>query len=99
MRIDRQLIGRAGRQGDPGSGQFFCPRGRAARSADAERHEKLIALGRAGGNRDWNQFRRLFVIAQKKTEAQHYRQRFDLMHYERQRKELLGDLGADPFVD
>ena len=60
-RIDRQLIGRAGRQGDPGSGQFM-PRWRTSCSkASAPRAQReLDELGRAGGNRDWNQYAPLF---------------------------------------
>jgi preprotein translocase subunit SecA len=100
IRIDRQLLGRAGRQGDPGSGQLFLSmQDKILEALGPERFERLKELGKAGGNRDWNQFRRLFVISQKRTERKHYRQRLDLMHYERQRKELLTDLGADPFVD
>ena len=100
IRIDRQLLGRAGRQGDPGSGQLFLSlEDKLLEALSTDRHHKLIALGRAGANRNWNEFRKLFVIAQKRTERKHYRQRLDLMHYERQRKDLLGDLGADPFVD
>jgi preprotein translocase subunit SecA len=100
IRIDRQLLGRAGRQGDPGSGQLFLSlEDKLLEALTPERHQRLIAIGHKGGNRDWRIFRKLFVIAQKKTERKHYRQRLDLMHYERQRKELLGDLGADPFVD
>jgi preprotein translocase subunit SecA len=100
VRVDRQLLGRAGRQGDPGSGQMYLSmEDKILEALGHERHQRLVQLGRAGGNRDWNQFRKLFVLAQRKTERKHYRQRLDLMHYERQRKELLGDLGADPFVD
>jgi preprotein translocase subunit SecA len=100
VRVDRQLLGRAGRQGDPGSGQMYLSlEDKILEALSPERYFKLMEIGRAGGNRDWNQFRKLFVIAQKRTERKHYRQRLDLMHYERQRKELLGDLGADPFVD
>jgi preprotein translocase subunit SecA len=100
IRVDRQLLGRAGRQGDPGSGQMYLSlEDKLLEALSHERYFRLMELGRSGGNRDWNLFRRLFVIAQKKTERKHYRQRLDLMHYERQRKELLGDLGADPFVD
>jgi preprotein translocase subunit SecA len=100
IRIDRQLLGRAGRQGDPGSGQMFLSmEDKILEALGPERFHRLRDMGRAGGAGDWNTFRKLFVIAQKKTERKHYRQRLDLMHYERQRKELLGDLGADPFVD
>jgi preprotein translocase subunit SecA len=100
IRVDRQLLGRAGRQGDPGSGQLYLSlEDKLLEALGHERFARLKELGRANGNRDWNIFRRLFVVGQKKTERKHYRQRLDLMHYERQRKELLGDLGADPFVD
>src|SRR5262245_19636313 len=100
IRIDRQLLGRAGRQGDPGSGQLFLSmEDKILEAIGPERFHRLRDIGRVGGNRAWNTFRKLFVVAQKKTERKHYRQRLDLMHYERQRKDLLGDLGADPFVD
>jgi len=99
-RIDRQLAGRAGRQGDPGSCQFFLsledelleglgPRGEAA----------LRELGRRGGRRDWARYRRHFLRAQGRLERRHYRQRVDLMVAEKQRREILKDLGADPYVD
>ena len=100
IRVDRQMLGRAGRQGDPGSGQFYLSlEDKLLEVLGVEFHQRLIELGKAGGSRDWNQYRPLFVKAQRKTEKKHYRQRLDLMHYERQRRELLGDLGADPFVD
>ena len=70
IRIDRQLLGRAGRQGDPGSGQLFLSlEDKLLEALSPDRHHKLIALGRAGANRNWNEFRRLFVIAQKRTDA------------------------------
>ncbi len=99
-RIDRQLIGRAARQGDPGSCQFFL-------SLDDEileglgqsRQEYLKKLGQAGGSRDWDAFAPEFIAAQRAIEKRHYRQRLDLMNYERQRQEILKDIGADPYVD
>ena len=99
-RIDRQLLGRAGRQGDPGSGQFFVSLEDQILEVFGPRRQAMYEeLGRKGGNRDWNQFRKLFVIAQRKIERKHYRQRLDLMHYDRQRREILDEIGADPFVD
>ncbi len=99
-RIDRQLIGRAGRQGDPGSSQFYLSLedellenlGEAAR-------EKWEEFGRRGGNRDWNSYLRLFRKAQRKVDRRHYRNRVDLMVHEKQRQEILKDIGADPYVD
>lgn len=100
IRIDRQMLGRAGRQGDPGSGQFYLSlEDKLLEALGTQFHEQLIKEGRSGVNKNWNQYRKLFVKAQMITEKKHYRQRLDLMHYERQRRELLGDLGADPFVD
>jgi preprotein translocase subunit SecA len=99
-RIDRQLAGRSGRQGDPGSCQFFL-------ALDDELLEGLGPvreayyrdLGRRGGNTDWQQYQRLFLRAQRRVERRHRRQRVDLMLYEKQRQEILKDLGADPYVD
>jgi preprotein translocase subunit SecA len=44
-------------------------------------------------------YRRLFKTAQRRVEKKHRKQRFDLMHYDKQRQEMLQDLGADPYVD
>jgi preprotein translocase subunit SecA len=99
-RIDRQLIGRAARQGDPGTGQFHLSlEDELLEALGHARRDKLVALGRRGGSLDWDRFAPLFIKAQKKTERKHYRQRLDLMFHERQRKETLEDLGADPYVD
>jgi preprotein translocase subunit SecA len=100
LRIDRQLLGRAGRQGDPGSGQFFLSlEDRILEALGVEAWEKLKKCGRAGAESDWDRFRPLFVKAQKRTERKHLRQRLDMMFYHRNRWEQLGDIGADPFVD
>ncbi|MCS6865294.1 MAG: preprotein translocase subunit SecA [Gemmataceae bacterium] len=99
-RIDRQLIGRAGRQGDPGSAQFLLSlEDQLLEGLGAAKRRELMALGQAGGQRDWNAFAPLFRLAQRRVEARHKRQRFDLMHYDKQRQEMLQDLGADPYVD
>jgi len=99
-RIDRQLAGRAGRQGDPGSCQFYL-------SLDDElleglgpaRQHKLLELGQHGGNIAWQKFLSLFMRAQRRVERRHRKQRVDLMLYEKQRQEILKDLSADPYVD
>ena len=39
------------------------------------------------------------VRAQRRMERQHYRRRFDLRMYEKQRQEILKDRNADPYVD
>ena len=99
-RIDRQLAGRAGRQGDPGTAQFFVSlEDQLLEGLGVRRQRKLEALGQSGANRPWGMFRRLFRKAQRRTEAKHYKQRLDLMNYDKQRQEMLQDLGADPYVD
>jgi preprotein translocase subunit SecA len=99
-RIDRQLAGRAGRQGDPGSAQFFVSlEDQLLEGLGPKRQRALAELGRSGVSRPWAVYRRLFVKAQRKVEKKHYRQRLDLMNYDKQRQEMLQDLGADPYVD
>jgi preprotein translocase subunit SecA len=99
-RIDRQLIGRAGRQGDPGTGEFYLSlEDELLEALGPRREHRLREIGRRGGDRDWDRFQPLFLKAQRKTEKKHYRQRLDLMFHEKMRKETLEDLGADPYVD
>jgi preprotein translocase subunit SecA len=99
-RIDRQLIGRSGRQGDPGTSQFFLSlEDELLEALGVGRQEALKQRGRRGGDADWDAYLPLFYLAQRKVEARHYRSRVDLMVYEKQRQEILKDLGADPYVD
>ena len=101
-RIDRRsTAGRAGRQGDPGSSQFLiCLEDELLEGLGFERGERLREKGRAaasGGN--WSNWVALFNKAQRKMERRNRKQRVDLMVYEKQRQEVLKDLGADPYVD
>ncbi|MBX3398722.1 MAG: preprotein translocase subunit SecA [Gemmataceae bacterium] len=99
-RIDRQLAGRAGRQGDPGTAQFFISLDDGILEGLGHQKQKALeALGRSGAVRPWGMFRGLFRKAQKRIEKKHYKQRLDLMHYDKNRQEMLQDLGADPYVD
>jgi preprotein translocase subunit SecA len=99
-RIDRQLAGRAARQGDPGSAQFFLALDDELLEALGPwRQESLRQRGLRGGDVNWEDYRGTFQRAQRKMERRHYRQRFDLLMYEKQRQEILKDLGADPYVD
>jgi preprotein translocase subunit SecA len=99
-RIDRQLAGRSGRQGDPGSCQFFLALDdELLEGLGPRREESLRQRGLRGGNIDWQSYAPLFRRAQRRVERRHRRQRVDLMLYEKQRQEVLKDLGADPYVD
>jgi preprotein translocase subunit SecA len=99
-RVDRQLVGRAGRQGDPGSAQFVVSlEDHLLEGLGTRRREELREFGRRGGDRNWNAYATLFRIAQRRVEKRHYRQRLDLKNYDKQRQEMLKDIGADPYVD
>jgi preprotein translocase subunit SecA len=99
-RIDRQLIGRAARQGDPGSCQFFLSlEDEILEGVGQGRQDYLKKVGQADGERNWDDYVSEFLNAQYYVEKRHYRQRLDLMMYERNRQEIMKDLGADPYVD
>ncbi len=100
LRIDRQLAGRAGRQGDPGSAAFFLSlEDELLEALGPAKQERLKEKGRRGGDVDWNSYQPQFEKAQRRVERRHYRSRVDLMVHEKQRQEILKDLGADPYVD
>jgi preprotein translocase subunit SecA len=100
LRIDRQLAGRAGRQGDPGSAGFYLSlEDELLEALGTKRQERLKERGRRVGDADWNGYQLLFEKAQRRVERRHYRSRVDLMVHEKQRQEILKDLGADPYVD
>jgi preprotein translocase subunit SecA len=103
IRIDRQLAGRAGRQGDPGSCQFFLSlEDELLEGLGPRRQQGLKALGQKYATEvevPWDGYLPLFRRAQKRVERRHFRQRVDLVTYEKNRQEILKDLGADPYVD
>ena len=99
-RIDRQLAGRAGRQGDPGSCQFFLALDdELLEGLGPKRHQKFRNLGQNGRSKNWQRWLPHFRRAQSRIERRHRRERVDLMVYEKHRQEILKDLGADPYVD
>lgn len=97
-RIDRQLIGRCGRQGDPGTFQIFMSledeilhNAYGAKAADRFR--------RSGNSQSLTHFSRIFKRAQSRIESQHFRSRKSLMERERQRQLAQREMGQDPYVD
>jgi len=104
VRIDRQLAGRAGRQGDPGSAQFLLSmEDELLEAAGPGRKKRLEEKGRRAGVQDgggmWQRYLGLFRSCQTAVEARHLKNRIDLLVHERQRQEVLKDIGADPYVD
>ncbi|AMV18027.1 DEAD/DEAH box helicase [Planctomyces sp. SH-PL14] len=100
-RIDRQLVGRAGRQGDPGSFQFFLSlEDELLRTLPPSRLARLRKGGQASGSSELApEWARLFETAQRRIEIGQSRQRRQLLTTERQRAQRYHYLRLDPFLE
>lgn len=98
-RIDRQLIGRAGRQGDPGSYRQFM-----------SLEDEILVQGLP--NWQWRRLQRLplaststpqiaryFRAAQRRIEQRNFEGRKVLLYQENRRREMQMELGQDPYLD
>ncbi len=99
-RIDLQLIGRCGRQGDPGTFRQYL-------SLDDDllegglgpkKSKKLKALGE-NSDESFDSHSKLFRKAQKKVERRHFRDRKSLMYFAKERKKMQRQMGQDPNLD
>jgi preprotein translocase subunit SecA len=100
-RIDRQLVGRSARQGDPGSFRFFLSLEdellRCLRPAELA---KLRARGAAHGTPELPaEFLKVFYRAQRLLERLGARNRKLLLKHEDQRFKSHRRLGLDPFLE
>ncbi|MEM9411693.1 MAG: DEAD/DEAH box helicase [Planctomycetota bacterium] len=97
-RIDRQLLGRCGRQGDPGSfQQFISAEDKLLDSAYGKKYaDRYRTIGKFRSNRWWIE---LFRKAQQKVENQHYRARKILMYNEKMLAKSHREMGLDPILD
>ena len=99
-RIDRQLIGRCGRQGDPGTFRQYLAMDddiidNGFSKKRANRIQKVVTQ-RHRGNRQYGRWLR---DAQRKVERQHFRDRKILLHHEKERKKMQREMGQDPYLD
>ena len=99
-RIDRQLCGRCGRQGDLGTYRYYLSLEddiilSAFGRERAERYEKLGA----SSDEQFARYARVFRSAQKNVERQHFRDRSILLHHEKERKKMQREMGQDPYLD
>ncbi len=99
-RVDRQLIGRCGRQGDPGTYRQFL-------ALDDE----ILLLGygpkkaarlEAQGAKSKGALRgmeAMFHKAQRRVERRHFRDRKILLYHEKERQKVQRQMGQDPYLD
>jgi preprotein translocase subunit SecA len=100
-RIDRQLIGRCGRQGDPGTWrQYVSLDDDILIAGYGPKKARRIAArlrSRLGGSSE--RLLRIFKRGQQRVEARHVRQRRLLEYVERQRAEAHIQMSQDPYLD
>ena len=100
-RIDRQLVGRAARQGDPGSYQFWLSlEDELFRYLTTEEQQRLRNRARASAegelSRQWiAPFRRL----QRRIENQERKYRKQLLKQEKSREKMCKAMGLDPYLE
>lgn len=99
-RIDRQLIGRCGRQGDRGSYRQYLSLdddilkgGLGPKKADRMKEQGTQVEGAV------DHYAGLFRKAQLKVEKKHFRDRMILLHHEKERKKMQREIGQDPYLD
>ena len=100
-RVDRQLVGRCGRQGDPGTWRQYVAIDDdilvMGYGAARGRRTVVRLANRLNGNPE--RLLAVFRQAQKRVEARHVRQRRMLEYVERQRAEAHIQMSQDPYLD
>ncbi len=99
-RIDRQLIGRCGRQGDPGTyRQYLATDDDILKSGyGKDKAQRMQARGNGAALGNFRYLKR-FRRAQKRVEREHLRQRVMLNYHEKHRKKMFVAMGQNPYLD
>jgi preprotein translocase subunit SecA len=99
-RIDRQLIGRCGRQGDPGTYRIYLSLDDdiLLHGLGPKKSRKLKELG-VNIDGEVDSYSKLFRKAQRRIERRHFRDRKVLLYYEKERKKMQDAMGQDPYLD
>jgi preprotein translocase subunit SecA len=99
-RVDRQLIGRCGRQGDPGTYQQYLALDDdiLREGLGPKRAAKLAEIGESAGG-PFDHYAPLFRRAQKRIERMHFRDRKALLYHEKERRKVQFEMGQDPYLD
>ncbi|MCY2966310.1 MAG: translocase, partial [Planctomycetota bacterium] len=100
-RIDRQLVGRSARQGDPGSFQFFVSLEdellAGLTPAELKKHQARAAA--LGGGELPADFLKIFERSQRRLEKLHLKNRKLMLKQEDQRFKNHVGMGLDPFLE
>ena len=102
QRIDRQLIGRCGRQGDPGTyRQFLALDDEIVETAyGPKKADQLKQRGiELSGKGPISGFESLIYKAQRKLERRHFRDRKILLYHEKERQKMQRQMSQDPYLD
>ncbi|MFK7767975.1 MAG: helicase-related protein [Mariniblastus sp.] len=99
-RIDRQLIGRCGRQGDPGTfRQYMSLEDELLELGLGEERSNKLKMHQQHASKTLSRFASVFRTAQQKIESRHFQGRKLLLHHEKIRQDMQREMGQDPYLD
>ncbi len=100
QRIDRQLIGRCGRQGDPGTYRRYAALDDEILSVGfGPKRANRWQASHNGSDQEVAGMETKFRRAQRRIERRHFRGRKSLMYHEKLRKKVQKQMGQDPYLD